>query len=409
MRAVKKTWVLDEDKALLRLIELHGLSSWYGRTLSSVFSSQRNNVMSRRSIIAASMDNRTGKQCRERYFNHLQPNIKKGNWTDDEDQTIVTMQAKIGNQWSAMTKYLPGRTDNAIKNRWHAIVKAQQAQQDQNSDYIGSESKHSFQNGGVLNNHEVKAIDQHQYFFGPTPSTQIYNSSLSLATLSSGSGNTSHAPFEYLDSGEIASPFKPSRMPAPPSVGYLFDIQNSRVADVLVDPSSYNSNFVVTNSGKFNNGVKDSNPNRFRPPQLDIAAYVEEKDIDNTFNLPTTTSIGTIGTELETINPNASFHFFKDYNEDNFSNMFDFSSISLDTLDMNNIVGGSDPQHPLSTNTDTEFNLPTPIDVSGGPIKTFSVLSGSGEDDYDQHMSLSMLLPRTPRSPMLMNLKRSRF
>lgn len=76
------------------------------------------------------MENRTGKQCRERYFNHLQPNIKKGNWSDEEDNIIIQLQAQIGNQWSAMTKSLPGRTDNAIKNRWHAIVKAQQLEQE---------------------------------------------------------------------------------------------------------------------------------------------------------------------------------------------------------------------------------------------------------------------------------------
>ena len=67
---------------------------------------------------------RTGKQCRERYFNHLQPNVKKGDWNSEEDVLILQLQTKIGNQWSNMVKLLPGRTDNAIKNRYHALMKA---------------------------------------------------------------------------------------------------------------------------------------------------------------------------------------------------------------------------------------------------------------------------------------------
>ena len=74
------------------------------------------------------MSTRTGKQCRERYFNHLQPNVKKGGWTKEEDMLILDLQVKMGNQWSSMSKLLPGRTDNAIKNRYHAMMKAKLVQ-----------------------------------------------------------------------------------------------------------------------------------------------------------------------------------------------------------------------------------------------------------------------------------------
>jgi hypothetical protein len=54
--------------------------------------------------------NRTGKQCRERYKNHLSPKIKKGDWTPEEDKIIMEMKKKLGNHWTTIAKFLPGRS-----------------------------------------------------------------------------------------------------------------------------------------------------------------------------------------------------------------------------------------------------------------------------------------------------------
>jgi hypothetical protein len=71
--------------------------------------------------IAESIPGRSGKQCRERYLNHLKPSLKFSSWSALEDATIFHLYNAGGSKWSRMTKYLPGRTDNSIKNRFHHL------------------------------------------------------------------------------------------------------------------------------------------------------------------------------------------------------------------------------------------------------------------------------------------------
>lgn len=124
----KKTWSLEEDEKLKQLIQTNGEGNW--------------------SHIATCMGGRSGKQCRERWHNHLSPAVNKGEWTEEEDRIIRDMRKVVGNQWSLMRKYLVGRSDNAIKNRFNAAerckgIKAKKTKaldniddQSQDSDYL---------------------------------------------------------------------------------------------------------------------------------------------------------------------------------------------------------------------------------------------------------------------------------
>ncbi|GMI88907.1 hypothetical protein HRI_002560000 [Hibiscus trionum] len=66
---------------------------------------------------------RCGKSCRLRWLNYLRPNIKHGEFTDEEDRVICSLFASIGSRWSIMAAQLPGRTDNDIKNYWNTKLK----------------------------------------------------------------------------------------------------------------------------------------------------------------------------------------------------------------------------------------------------------------------------------------------
>eukprot|EP00523_Entomoneis_sp_CCMP467_P003630 CAMPEP_0168749096 /NCGR_PEP_ID=MMETSP0724-20121128/16529_1 /TAXON_ID=265536 /ORGANISM="Amphiprora sp., Strain CCMP467" /LENGTH=547 /DNA_ID=CAMNT_0008796973 /DNA_START=211 /DNA_END=1854 /DNA_ORIENTATION=- len=97
-----KAWSKNEDATLLKIV-------------------QSMSMPMRWSVVAQSLPDRTGKQCRERYVNHLNPRLKTSDWNPVEDATVFHLYNTIGSHWSTMSKVIPGRTDNGIKNRFHNL------------------------------------------------------------------------------------------------------------------------------------------------------------------------------------------------------------------------------------------------------------------------------------------------
>jgi hypothetical protein len=103
---LKGSWTRAEDETIIRFVGDHGTKSW--------------------ARLSAMLPGRIGKQCRERWFNALDPALNRGPWTSQEDRTLIELHQRFGNHWTKIGSLMPTRSQNAIKNRWNSSLAKRQ-------------------------------------------------------------------------------------------------------------------------------------------------------------------------------------------------------------------------------------------------------------------------------------------
>ncbi|XP_004495379.1 transcription factor MYB14-like [Cicer arietinum] len=239
-------WSLDEDQILTSYIQKHGHGNW--RALPKLAGLLR-----------------CGKSCRLRWINYLKPDIKRGNFTNEEEETIIKLHEKLGNRWSAIAAKLPGRTDNEIKNVWHTHLKKKLTKTNSETKRVTKKPKikRSDSNSSTITQSEQASLSFHEIETSSSASASASACTSSSDFSSVTVGESKNTKSEDIESMETISPIIDesfwSEAAALDETSTDMSSKNSLTVSNEILPLQYSSNYdeIFQQSHDYNSNFDD--------------------------------------------------------------------------------------------------------------------------------------------------------
>ncbi|XP_042488738.1 transcription factor MYB4-like [Macadamia integrifolia] len=210
----KGPWTPAEDLRLIAFIQKNGHANW-------------------RALPRLAGLLRCGKSCRLRWINYLRPDIKRGNFTKEEEDTIIKLHELLGNKWSKIASQLPGRTDNEIKNVWNTHLKKRLALEGQNPS--GNDEHKETVPVTNSSSSSISSISYSNQVIGMKSDSNVHNLSLSESPIEvlekkNGSSVDEEDPIQWNDFPDVFDDEPPKELRSSPS--------SSSCSSSILDPTS---------------------------------------------------------------------------------------------------------------------------------------------------------------------------
>lgn len=120
-RDSRKPWTKEEDAKLTQIVHEKLISHGFEGGINQLFSQTPTFELDWEAV-SDELGTRKPKECKKRWNNSLNPTLKKGKWTPEEDEMLINLFKEFGSSWQKISLAIPGRTDDQCAKRYIEVL-----------------------------------------------------------------------------------------------------------------------------------------------------------------------------------------------------------------------------------------------------------------------------------------------